>query len=202
MMDTTPLYTATFEPPPPERRTILRYAGSADSAGMIGALLEDALDEALPALSYRVCWRRLPCRCVGSRCQFGLLSVVSSSLARLLEPCEGVLLFSATLGIGMDLLISKYGRVSPSRALMLQAIGTERIESLCDFFCARQAQEFRLTPRFSPGYGDLPLAFQKELFSVLDCPRAIGLTLNDSMSMSPSKSVTAVAGIIGSAKEE
>ena len=49
-------------------------------------------------------------------------------------------------------------------------------------------------PRFSPGYGDLPLALQREVFAALDCPRRIGLTLSDSLLMSPTKSVTALIG--------
>jgi cobalamin-dependent methionine synthase I len=52
-----------------------------------------------------------------------------------------------------------------------------------------------LRPRFSPGYGDLPLELQTNLFKVLDCQHFIGLTLNDSMLMSPSKSVTAIVGL-------
>ena len=39
------------------------------------------------------------------------------------------------------------------------------------------------------------LRYQKDIFSVLDCQRKIGLTLNDSMLMSPTKSVTAIIGI-------
>ena len=53
----------------------------------------------------------------------------------------------------------------------------------------------QLRPRFSPGYGDLPLELQKDVFRVLDCPRKIGLSLNESLLMSPSKSVTAIIGI-------
>ena len=56
-------------------------------------------------------------------------------------------------------------------------------------------EEKHLRPRFSAGYGDLSLSVQKDIFSVLDCARKIGLTLNDSLIMSPSKSVTAVVGI-------
>lgn len=55
--------------------------------------------------------------------------------------------------------------------------------------------DVRLKPRFSAGYGDLPLEVQKDIFRVLDCPRKIGLTLNDSLLMSPTKSVTAIVGI-------
>ena len=49
-------------------------------------------------------------------------------------------------------------------------------------------------PRFSPGYGDLSLEVQKEIFSLLDCPRKIGVSLGDSLLMTPSKSVTAIIG--------
>ena len=91
----------------------------------------------------------------------------------------------------------KYSKISPSKALMFQALGAERIESLCDTFCNDMNNELgvRLKPRFSAGYGDLPLEVQKDIFRVLDCPRKIGLTLNDSLLMSPTKSVTAIVGI-------
>ena len=52
-----------------------------------------------------------------------------------------------------------------------------------------------VNPRFSPGYGDLPLGTQKDIFALLDCERKIGVTLNDSLLMSPSKSVTAFLGL-------
>ena len=52
-----------------------------------------------------------------------------------------------------------------------------------------------VTERFSPGHGDLPLALQTDIFRALDCPRKIGLTLNGSLLMSPSKSVTALFGV-------
>ena len=71
--------------------------------------------------------------------------------------------------------------------------------------CGSQAaalQEFlndgSWTKKIHPGYGDLPLALQKDIFRVLDCPKRIGLTLNESLLMSPSKSVTALIGVSGS----
>jgi cobalamin-dependent methionine synthase I len=77
--------------------------------------------------------------------------------------------------------------------LVMQAVGTERIEALCDSFCA----EFEnARPRFSPGYGDLKRAAQQVIFEQLDCARQIGLTLNDSLVMSPSKAVTAIVGLV------
>lgn len=56
-------------------------------------------------------------------------------------------------------------------------------------------------PRFSPGYGDLPINMQKDIFAALDCPRKIGLSLNESLLMSPSKSVTAIIGVSARPKQ-
>ena len=52
-------------------------------------------------------------------------------------------------------------------------------------------------PRFSPGYGDLPLTAQREMFRMLECEKRIGVYLNESLLMSPSKSVTAIVGLGG-----
>ena len=97
-------------------------------------------------------------------------------------------------------MIFKYSVLSPSTALLLEALGNERIEALCDVFNEdiRQLKLLRgesLRPRFSAGYGDLPLEYQKKIFDILDPPLSIGLTLNNSYLMSPSKSVTALIGV-------
>ncbi|MBO7304960.1 MAG: Vitamin B12 dependent methionine synthase activation subunit, partial [Clostridia bacterium] len=111
--------------------------------------------------------------------------------------CSEVVVFAATVGIEIDRLIKKYNSVSPSRALVLSAVGTEAIESLADAFSADISKEYniRLRPRFSAGYGDLPLEAQREIFKILDAPRNIGLSLTDGLIMSPTKSVTAFIGL-------
>ena len=124
------------------------------------------------------------------------LDFKSENLEKNLKGCKEVVVFGATIGTGMDFLIGKYGKISPVKGLMFQAIGSERIESLCDELCKYLSEENGgLRPRFSPGYGDFTLDNQKNIFKLLDCSRKIGLTLNDSLLMSPTKSVTAVAGI-------
>jgi cobalamin-dependent methionine synthase I len=60
----------------------------------------------------------------------------------------------------------------------------------------QEAMGSSLTQRFSAGYGDLPLELQRDIFGALDCQRKIGVTLNESLLMSPSKSVSAIVGII------
>ena len=84
----------------------------------------------------------------------------------------------------------------------MQAIGSERVESRCVAFEGEIKDELReargeisFRPRFSPGYGDLSLELQRDIFRLLDCQRQIGVTLGDSLLMSPSKSVTAIIGV-------
>lgn len=50
-------------------------------------------------------------------------------------------------------------------------------------------------PRFSPGYGDFPIAHQRDFSRLLDTPRKIGLTVTESCLLAPIKSVTAVIGL-------
>ncbi len=185
--------------PPVNRREILRYAGCR-GGGAEGLPLEECLRLSAGVLSYRVVWETFPVSAQEDTVDLGFARVRSAALARSLAGCGSALVFAATVGLGMDRLIARYERVSPSTALLLHAVGTERIESLCDAFCRGQntalaEKGLALRPRFSPGYGDLPLAFQREIFRALECEKRIGLTLTDSLLMSPAKSVTAIAGI-------
>ena len=189
--------TKNFSAPELSEKEILRYAGCASSDESIDSLLRSCLAELEYKLLYKVCYRKLPLHIGGSVCDFELFSVNSRNLALNLSGCNHVIIFAATLGFELDRFISKYSRLSPSRALMFQAIGAERIEAVCDCFCDEIKKEFvcSLKPRFSPGYGDLSLETQKQLFSILDCERQLGISLNSSLLMSPSKSVTAFVGL-------
>lgn len=174
---------------------IIRYGKGSDEG-----VVNEILSECLPKLSYKVCYSIFDAKKDGDMLDLGFIKTDSKSLMKNLDGCSKIILFGATIGIEFDRLMQKYMVLSPSKAYVLQAIGTERIESLCDAFCADMENEFakeekHLRPRFSAGYGDLSLSVQKDIFSVLDCARKIGLTLNDSLIMSPSKSVTAVVGI-------
>jgi len=194
------IHTESIPLPPVNRREILRYAGIREETPELSALLDAALAEAQSILAGSVCWQEFPLLWEDDVLNLGFARTTSSSLKRNLSGCDRIIVFAATLGLALDRLIARYSRISPTRALMLQAIGAERIEALCDVFCETiradaQASGLRTVPRFSPGYGDLPLELQTDIFRVLDCSRKIGLTLNESFLMSPSKSVTAILGL-------
>lgn len=187
----------TYEQPPVCTREILRYAGCRQADASVTELMNNCLREIQGRVQYKVCYRELSVEIIGDLCDFGAFRVRSKDLAQNLHGSRAVILFAATVGVELDRLIAKYGRLSPSKALMFQAIGTERIEALCDAFCRhiRESKAVGLTSRFSPGYGDLSIEAQKDVFAVLSCEKQIGLTLSDSFLMSPSKSVTAFVGI-------
>ena len=124
------------------------------------------------------------------------IPVASASLKKHLEGCQECLVLAATAGLTYDRLIHKNARLSPAKALWYQAIGASAIECILDAFCGEMEQKTGpMTSRFSPGYGDLPLTMQKDIFALLKPEKAIGLTLNDSLLMTPTKSVTAIIGI-------
>ena len=124
----------------------------------------------------------------------------SEKLRNNLEGCSAVVLFAATVGSGIDRMIRRFEKSDPQMGLLLQGLGAERVESLCDLFnaevdAAAQSLEHSTCHRFSPGYGDLPIEVQKDFLPLLDAERRLGIILSDSYLMTPSKSVTAIIGI-------
>ncbi len=186
-----PILVKTYEDLPINKREILRYAGCKDVDESVLALLEDCLAEIEGAWTYKVCYGTFELTVEGDFCDLGVLRICSKDLAKNLAGCCEVVLFAATVGVVPDRLIARYSRLSPAKALMFQAIGAERVEALCDAFCAEMGGK---KPRFSPGYGDLSMVVQKEIVGLLDCSKRIGVTLNESLLMSPTKSVTALMG--------
>lgn len=196
------VYTRVYEPPHFNIGEIRRYSGMPKTAECadIDGLIRDCIDEVSDKLVYKVCFRSFAISFDGEMTNLGFIKTNSRDLKKYLNGCCDIILFAATVGIELDRLIAKYGVTSPGRAVIFQAIGAERAEALCDAFCNDMAEEkakegLILRSRFSAGYGDFPLSAQCEIFSTLDCPRKIGLTLNNSMLMSPSKSVTAIIGV-------
>lgn len=194
----TGVFVKKVAPPPISKKEILRYAGALAAGGELSELLDSALHEAQSVFTYKACYALCDVQISDGVCDFGAFSVESCDLSKNLSGANRAVIFAATVGIGIDRLIAKYARLSPARALILQAIGAERIEALCDGFCNELRDEMGVgfRPRFSAGYGDLPIEAQRDIFKILDAPRKIGLSLNDSMLMTPTKSVTAFMGII------
>ena len=190
------IITKEYSAPEISRKEIFRYMGTNETTEILDDIVDNCLNECVSLLKYKLCYCITDYFIKENSIDFGFAVTHSQALAKHLKNYSKCIIFAATTGTGIDRLITKYSRISPIKALCFQAIGTERIEALCDTFEKDIEREYsKRSHRFSPGYADFDLSFQNELFSFLGCAGKIGLTLNSSLIMSPSKSVTGVIGI-------
>ena len=179
---------------------VLRYMGVRGDAPEVSAIAESLLPEVLDSAKPKVCYGEFPVNFGDDFTDVGSIVTDSESLRKNLAGCDRAVIFAATAGVGVDKLIGKYSKLSPSKAVAVSAIGSAVIEGLCDKFCSDLAEEYGkigkcIKPRFSPGYGGFALSAQKEIAVLLDTQKRIGLYFTDSLMMIPEKSVTAVVGI-------
>lgn len=184
-------------------KEILRYLGYGRQKpdGDVMRLIAECYKELLAAASPKCISRTYNLRFFDEDgIDTGCFLTHSKNLRKNLADCDQIVLFAATLGAPVDLLIQKYNRLSVSKALILQAAAAAMLEDYCDEEneCLKEdwaAKDRYLRPRFSPGYGDFSLECQRGLLGALEAGKRIGITLTDSLLMAPSKSVTAVIGV-------
>lgn len=185
------------------RKEIRRYLGYGNSQAddRVHSLIEECVNELVKAAALKSISRTYPLKLLeGEEIDFTVFRTRSRNLSRNLKDCSQVILFAATLGAEVDVLLHKYTRLQMSKAVVMQAAATAMIEAYCDEENQKLKEEMEakglyLRPRFSPGYGDFPLECQRELTAVLETGKRIGIMLTDSLLMTPSKSVTAVIGV-------
>ena len=182
---------------------IYRYLGhkngmelSSSVESMVDEILKNILKNSVP----KVCYKRFQVE-IADEVDLGFARVKSNDLLYTLDKCRETVIFAATIGIYTDRQIQKETLLSPARACIYQAVGAAVTEAVCDEFNEWLLKEeakkgFALKPRFSPGYGDVPLTLQKDICRELDTAKNAGITLTDSMLMIPEKSVTAIVGIM------
>ena len=183
-----------------DRREALRYLsirrpdeGSLAAVEPVAAELERALTPRFTFAAYPVSHTPEGVALPGS----GLV-LPGEMAARMLRECTHAVLLLCTLGAGFEALLRADTARDMAKAALLDACGSAYVEAGCD--AAEQAVAARfdgkhLTDRFSPGYGDLPLALQPALCSALDAQRRLGVTVTESLLMIPSKTVSAVIGL-------
>ncbi len=121
--------------------------------------------------------------------------IESVALAKNLRGAESAFLFAVTLGAEVDRYLLKLSRLSVARHAIADGYASALAEALCDKVAQILAEGLEITPRFSPGYGDLPLTEQGWLLDSLGASRMLGIGLSASLLMSPLKSVSAIMGI-------
>ncbi len=171
---------------------ILLYSGCRDCQDTkILSLCNECREELLQNIKPMAVYTEVSVTFDGNVADFGFAKYKSRSLKTFLSGDCNVYVFAATLGIGADRLITKYSSAFPSKAVIIDGCATTGIESFCDYLCS-DVFGVKCSERFSPGYGDLPLEMQTQILSILSSSLNIGLSMTDSMLLTPTKSVTAI----------
>ncbi len=193
------LLTGTLDDCTVSRREALRYLGVRTEAPPELELMLDRAAELLKTCAaLKACYTRLPLTISGDTLDFGAFRLESKALKKNLDGCCESFLFAATLGVGADRQILRLSKAEPAFAAVFDAYCSAAVEGWCNYVNAQLAEQETLRPRFSPGYGDVPLSLQRDVLAALDAQRKLGITLSDTFFMTPCKSVTAFVGISGS----
>ncbi len=187
------------------QKEIYRYLGygTQEPDASVCKLVDEVLSGLLAVIKPKNIYRWYDCSTDGENVFVGNRKFASRNLSGNLAQCAVVALLAATLGIEADKLLQRYEVVNMAKASIAQACAAACIEAYCNLIqeairlAAQEesGQPLFIRPRFSPGYGDLPLEAQKDIFCMLDCTKRIGLTLTQELLMYPTKSVTAFIGL-------
>lgn len=129
------------------------------------------------------------------------LSFQSKSLARFLGNCNEVVLLASTVGkevieriiLEIDQGDAAYGAILDAVASETADAGLDWIMEFLNKILIREGKKIT-EHRFSPGYGDLNLSYQKAIFDLLDLGK-LELALTEKQMLIPEKSVIAIAGV-------
>ena len=130
---------------------IVRYSGAKQLDASIKSIISSCikeLDEIV--ITYSVCYTIVPFNTDGKIIDFKDFKMESENLVHVLKGTDKALIFACTIGLGIDRLIQKYSQIDTLRAVVLQAIGAERVETFTDIFLKEYEDEnnVKLTKRF------------------------------------------------------
>ncbi len=202
----TPLMRIIDAVPVPVKAALRRigYPAGAVVAPEVRELFDEMLALSGRIMEHRCAYRFLK---IVSRAQGKLdfkesdFSIESEKVTKMLRNSSFVVVFMVTIGARLEAEVSDlFERGETTRGFILDAIGSETADEVANVLHRELLREeaehsgFRITPRFSPGYGDWPLSVQSTLLELCGGER-IGIAVNEQSLMIPRKSVSAVAGL-------
>lgn len=114
-----------------------------------------------------------------------------------LKGCEKAVLMCVTLSSDVDKLIRVKQIGNMAQATIIDSMASALVEQACDKveeIIRNELKGYKLTWRYGLGYGDFPLEGQKQFLNVLDAQKKVGVCVNNSFILTPTKSVTCVIG--------
>lgn len=177
----------------PEEVAVYLSYYSAKTDGNTDKLIAECTEEFLNAADFRACFAEV--QVIDGGLNINGKQIGCISLKKNLSGCEKAYIFAATTGIEAHRLIERNSVISPLKGIVTDCVGSAAIEAFCDKINLSFDNCEFLRPRFSPGYGDMPLECQKDIVELLQTQKNIGMNLTESLMMIPVKSVTAIIGI-------
>ena len=188
------VYTVSPEELTADKKEIYRYLKITDPDSAVSELVDSCIKEVKRVISPKAVYVKSGIGIDGDRVSLDFMELNSKKLSQYLADKNSAYVFVATLGIRADMTVNKHLKITPSRGVVINAVCIALIEDLCDRLTGYLTGCERSGKRFSPGYGDLKLEYQKELLYYLDAQRTVGVTLTDKYLMLPEKSVSAIVG--------
>ena len=189
-----------------DRSEVLRYLQTSEDLKdeNINRLIDESIAEIKELINFRYLYQKF----VVEHSQEGIkikdttLTLKGKSIKKHLKNSDEIYLMAATLGAQVDKKIAYYEKISVTKSMIFDACATTAIEEGCDKVEAEIKKKALaegnedITFRYSPGYGDLSTDIQKEFLRILKAPKKIGLTASKYNMLLPSKSVTAIIGLL------
>ena len=172
-------------------------------------MIDDCLDETLQLMEPRAVIRHYKLdksdnkgiKIIGTN-----IMLTGESIRKHLIYSDEIFLFSTTVGNEIEKNIRKNMASDPARGVILDSCGSVAVEAVtqaAEDECSAAAAKagLNITWRFGPGYGDLPIDIQRDIIRELDATTKIGVTVNLDSLLSPSKSETAIIGLMNQGRE-
>lgn len=182
---------------------ILRYLGyrGTEIPDALHQTIDRCIELTLHTITPRYLYQKFPLTHTSNGILVGEHLLLSGKdIAAHLYNCKEAYLLCATIGFPIEKLIRLKMVSAPEEGVILDSCASTAIEALADYAEKEIEKEvfeqgYHLTWRFSPGYGDLPLSLQKDFLDMMKSFAKIGLSLNESLLLTPNKSITAILGV-------
>ena len=180
------------------RKDALRYMGygTREPDSQTFALLDKCEKELLRTIDGKYVYRVFPL--VDGQIPDSEFYLEGNSIKNHLSGCSEAIFLCATLSDAVDRLIRVKQISSMAEAVVVDALASAAVEQVCDFAeneIMHNFPAFEHTWRFGLGYGDFPLEGQSKFLDILDAPKRIGVCVNESLLLTPTKSVTCIIGL-------
>ena len=184
----------------PEKRLVLSVEELSARLGIRGEYPNDLISECerklRKVLECRYAAVRIPVFYPGKdKIDLGFGAFFSHSLYKNLSRCDEAFIFAVTLGYGADRLLGRLSAVSAAEYFITDALASAFAEAASEYTDKEIKGALKCRPRFSPGYGDFPLEFNRRIAILLDISKKIGVTITPNNLLIPQKSMLGLIGI-------